>query len=63
MLLKGMLVPASDLVIRTGQHHSLVAPRSRPLSPVVVEIALWLQAGIAKELDALAGMDGLSIES
>ncbi len=63
MLLKGMLMPASDLVIRTGQHHSLVAPRSKPLSPVVVEIALWLQAGIAKELDALAGMDRLSIGS
>ncbi|QEL25202.1 LysR family transcriptional regulator [Bosea sp. F3-2] len=56
-LLKGTLVPASDLIIRTGQHHSLIAPRSKPLNPVVAEVALWLQARIARELDALTGME------
>ncbi|MGX5733714.1 LysR substrate-binding domain-containing protein [Bosea thiooxidans] len=61
-LLKGTLVPASDLVIRTGQHHSLIAPRSRPLNPVVAEVALWLRAQIARELDALADQFALQID-
>ena len=52
-LLKGILVPASDLIIRTGQHHSLIAPRSRPLNPMVEGVALWLRAQIAEELAAL----------
>jgi LysR family transcriptional regulator, glycine cleavage system transcriptional activator len=58
-LLKGTLVPASDLIIRTGQHHSLIAPRSKPLNPIVAEVALWLQARIAQELDALDAMIGM----
>lgn len=52
-LLKGTLVPASDLIIRTGQHHSLIAPRSRPLNPLVERVALWLRAQMAEELAAL----------
>ncbi|CAH1679502.1 DNA-binding transcriptional LysR family regulator [Hyphomicrobiales bacterium] len=52
-LLRGALVPASDLIIRSGRHHSLIAPRSRPLNPVVADVALWLRARIAQELDAL----------
>jgi DNA-binding transcriptional LysR family regulator len=55
-LLKGTLVPASDLIIRTGRHHSLIAPRSKPLAPVVAEIAGWLQAQIARDLDALSAI-------
>ena len=52
-LLKGTLVPASDLVIRTGRSHSLIAPRSKPLNPIVADVALWFQAQVAQELDAL----------
>ena len=52
-LLKGTLVPASDLIIRTGRHHSLIAPRSRPLDPMVEAVALWLRTQVARELDAL----------
>lgn len=52
-LLKGTMVPASDLIIRTGRHHSLIAPRSRPVSPLVEDVARWLQAQMAQELDAL----------
>jgi DNA-binding transcriptional LysR family regulator len=52
-LLTGTLVPASDLIIRTGQHHSLIAPRSRPLDAMVEGVALWLRTQIARELAAL----------
>lgn len=52
-LLKGALVPASDLIIRTGQQHSLIAPRSRPLNPMVEEVARWLCTQISQELAAL----------
>ncbi len=52
-LVKGALVPASDLVIRTGRHHSLIAPRLRPLNPIVAEVALWLRSNLARELEAL----------
>lgn len=58
-LLKGTLVPASDLIIRSGRHHSLIAPRSRPLNPVVADVALWLRTRIAQELDALDEIYGL----
>jgi LysR family glycine cleavage system transcriptional activator len=52
-LLKGTLVPASDLVIRTGRHHSLIAPRSRPLDAMVEGVAFWLRTQMAQELAAL----------
>lgn len=55
-LLKRTLVPASERRIRTGRWHSLIAPRSRPLAPVVAEIAQWLQSRMADELRQLEPM-------
>jgi len=57
-LLKGTLVPVSGVAIRTDRHHSLSAPRSTPLNPVVADVARWLQAGISRELDALGVTKG-----
>ena len=53
-LLKGTLVPASDLMISTGQNHSLIAPRSRPLRPVVVDIIEWLSTQMQEEIKSLS---------
>jgi LysR family glycine cleavage system transcriptional activator len=52
-LLKETLVPASERRIKTGRHHSLIAPRSKPLDPVVVDIAEWLRSRVADELKLL----------
>jgi DNA-binding transcriptional LysR family regulator len=52
-LLKGSLVPASNLIIRTGRDHSLIAPRTKPLDARVEEVALWLRAQMATDLAAL----------
>jgi len=52
-LLKGTLVPASELIIRTGRDHSLIAPRKRPLNAMVEEVALWLRTQMATELASL----------
>jgi LysR family glycine cleavage system transcriptional activator len=52
-LLKGTLVPASERRIHTGRHHSLIAPRAKPLNPVVAEIAEWLASRMATELSLL----------
>jgi LysR family glycine cleavage system transcriptional activator len=52
-LLKGILVPASDRLINTGRHHRLIAPRSRPLRPVVAEIANWLRSQMMEDVHAL----------
>lgn len=55
-LLKGTLVPASDLMISTGQNHSLIAPRSRPLRPVVVDIIEWLSTQMQEEIKSLSAI-------
>jgi LysR family glycine cleavage system transcriptional activator len=57
-LLRGTLVPASDRRLHTGRWHSLIAPRSKPLAPTVVDIAQWLIDRITAELDRLAPLIG-----
>lgn len=53
-LLAGTLVPASGWRLRTGRFHTLLAPKTRPLSPVVAEIAAWLAAQSADEIGRLS---------
>jgi DNA-binding transcriptional LysR family regulator len=53
-LLKGTLVPASNLVIRTGKNHSLISPRSKPMRPVVVDIVKWLSSRMDQEVRSLS---------
>lgn len=52
-LLQGTLVPASDRQINTGRIHQLIAPRSRPVQPVVSDICAWMVAEMQAELKAL----------
>lgn len=52
-LLQGTLVPASDRQINTGRIHQLIAPRSRPVRPVVSDIRAWMIAEMEAELKAL----------
>jgi LysR family transcriptional regulator, glycine cleavage system transcriptional activator len=52
-LLQGTLVPASDRQISTGRTHYLIAPRSRPVRPVVAEICAWMIAEMQAELKAV----------
>lgn len=52
-LLQGTLVPASDRHISTGRIHQLIAPRSRPVRPVVSDIRAWMIAEMQAELKAL----------
>lgn len=52
-LLQGTLVPASDRQINTGRIHRLIAPRSRPVRPVVSDISIWMIAEMQAELTAL----------
>ena len=52
-LLQGTLVPASDRQIKTGRIHQLIAPRSRPVRPVVSDICAWMIAEMQAELKAL----------
>ena len=52
-LLQGTLVPASDRQIKTGRIHQLIAPRSRPVRPVVADICAWMIAEMQAELKAL----------
>lgn len=55
-LIAGTLVPASGWRLRTGRFHTLLAPKSRPLTPVVAEIAGWLAAESAEDIERLAGI-------
>ncbi|MDX8497920.1 LysR substrate-binding domain-containing protein [Mesorhizobium sp. VK4C] len=55
-LLQGTLAPASDRQINTGRTHHLIAPRSRPVRPVVSEICAWMVAEMQTELKALHPM-------
>ena len=55
-LIAGTLVPASGWRLRTGRFHTLLAPKSRPLDPVVAGIAEWLVAQAADDLGKLAGI-------
>jgi LysR family transcriptional regulator, glycine cleavage system transcriptional activator len=50
---QGLLVPAYDRWISTGRDHSLIATRSRPLNPVVPEIARWLISRLEQEIRQL----------
>jgi DNA-binding transcriptional LysR family regulator len=52
-LLQGTLVPASDRQINTGRTHQLIAPRSRPIRPIVSDICAWMIAEMQTELKAL----------
>ncbi|MDX8523161.1 LysR substrate-binding domain-containing protein [Mesorhizobium sp. MSK_1335] len=52
-LLHGALVPASERQINTGRTHHLIAPRSRPLRPVVSDICAWMITEMQDELKAL----------
>ncbi|CDX39804.1 Transcriptional regulator, LysR family [Mesorhizobium plurifarium] len=52
-LLQGSLVPASDRQINTGRIHQLIAPRARPVRPVVSDICAWMIAEMQAELKAL----------
>jgi len=52
----GTMVAASDKTLRTGRHHSLIAPRARFLAPVVPQICDWLAGLMAEDLAAI-GMD------
>jgi DNA-binding transcriptional LysR family regulator len=61
-LLKGTLVAASDLLIRTGQHHSLIAPRSKPLKPAIVDIINWLSSKMNEEILSLGKLMNLRSE-
>lgn len=52
-LLRRTLVPASDRQIATGRTLQLIAPRSRPVRPVVAEIRAWMIAEMEADLQAL----------
>ncbi|MBZ9708877.1 LysR family transcriptional regulator [Mesorhizobium sp. ESP7-2] len=60
-LLQGTLVPASDRQIKTGRIHQLIAPRSRPVQPVVSDISAWMIAEMQAELKALHAILRLDI--
>ena len=60
-LLQGTLVPASDRQINTGRIHQLIAPRSRPLRPIVSDIRAWMIAEMQAELKALKAILRLDI--
>lgn len=50
-LCEGLLVRANAHEIRTGRWHSLIAPRNRPLQPVVPDICDWLISAMKLDLD------------
>lgn len=52
-LREGTLVRASHRVIRTGRTHSLIAPKTGPLRPVIPQICGWLAARMADDLAAI----------
>lgn len=52
-LLRRTLVPASDRQINTGRTLQLLAPRSRPVRPVVSEIRAWMVGEMEVDLQAL----------
>lgn len=52
-LCEGHLVRAGAGEIRTGRWHSLIAPKDRPLQPVVSAICEWLIAVMRDDLDRL----------
>lgn len=58
-LLQGTLVPASDRQINTGRIHQLIAPRSRPLRPIVSDICAWMIDEMHAELEALHPQPGV----
>jgi DNA-binding transcriptional LysR family regulator len=49
-LVKGILVPASERQTATGRTHSLIAPRARPVQPVVASIRDWMITEMQVEL-------------
>ncbi|WP_245460510.1 MULTISPECIES: LysR substrate-binding domain-containing protein [unclassified Mesorhizobium] len=55
-LLQATLVPASDRQINTGRIHELIAPRSRPVRPIVSDIRAWMIAEMQAELKALRAL-------
>jgi len=52
-LCEGLLVRACASEIRTGRWHSLIAPKARPLQPVVPAICEWLVAVMRDDLERL----------
>lgn len=61
LMVKGTLVPAADEKVETGRRHSLLAPRAKPLSPVVSAAAEWIVRHMARDMDVLAPvLDGIA---
>ena len=52
-LREGRMVEASHNALRTGRNHSLIAHRSKPLTPVVPQICEWLAERMAEDLAAI----------
>ncbi|MGE0715089.1 MAG: LysR family transcriptional regulator [Alphaproteobacteria bacterium] len=57
-LLDGRLVPASDRRVATGKSFHLMAPRTKPLRPVVLAIRDWLIAETRADHDRLSAVIG-----
>ncbi|WP_275786906.1 LysR family transcriptional regulator [Pararhizobium gei] len=51
LLMQGRLVPASNRRIETGKIYGLVAPRLRPIRPIIEDICAWLLEQMGQELD------------
>jgi LysR family transcriptional regulator, glycine cleavage system transcriptional activator len=54
LLVKGTLILAADCKVETGRRHSLLAPRAKPLTPIVSGAAKWIVRRMAQEMDQLA---------
>lgn len=52
-LLNGSLVPASDDLMRGRRVCELIAPRGRPLRPIVMEIRDWIIAELRADIEAI----------
>jgi DNA-binding transcriptional LysR family regulator len=52
-LMDGSLVPASPRRVVTGNNFNLVAPRGRPVRPVVLRIRQWMSAEMNRDLGGL----------
>jgi LysR family glycine cleavage system transcriptional activator len=55
-LLDGALMPASRHCKVTGRVFGLIAPRGRPVRPIVQRIRDWMIAEMRSDLDRLAGL-------
>lgn len=55
-LLDGALMPASRHCTITGNVFGLIAPRGRPVRPIVARIRDWMIAEMRSDLDRLAGL-------